>query len=86
MRDLRGVLRKYGATGLRVFGSVARGEDTDASDVDLLIDVPKGTTLVDLAGLMLDLREVLGRNVDVLTTGALDGEMRERVLSEAVPL
>ena len=54
--------------------------------MDLLIDVPKGTTLVDLAGLMLDLREVLGRNVDVLTTGALDGEMRERVLSEAVPL
>ena len=85
-RQIRHVLGRYGATGLRVFGSVARGEDTDDSDVDLLVDVPETTTLVDLAGLLLDLRELLGREVDVLTPGALDGEFRERVLAEAVPL
>ncbi len=70
----------------RIFGSVLRGKDADGSDLDLLVDALPGTTLLDMAGLQLELEEILGLPVDVLTPGDLPRGIRERVLSEAQPL
>ena len=76
---------KYGARNLRVFGSVARGDNREESDVDFLVDMDKGRTLFDLAGLVADVQDLLGVPVDVVTPGGLR-YLRERVLTEAVPL
>lgn len=70
----------------RVFGSVLRGEDTEASDLDILVDAPPGTTLLDICGLQVDLEELLGVKVDVLTSGGLPQKWREEVLAEALPV
>ena len=75
----------HGARNVRVFGSVARAENREGSDVDLLVDFEAGQTLVDLIGLKLDLEGLLGVEVDVVTPNSLR-YVRERVLSEAVPL
>jgi uncharacterized protein len=69
-----------------VFGSVARGDDADGSDLDLLVDAAPGTTLFDLGGLQADLEEALGVRVDLLTPGDLPPRIRERVLREAKPV
>lgn len=82
---LRAALR-HGARNLRVFGSVARGDADEASDVDLLVDMEQGRSLLDLGGLLHDLRELLGRPVDVVTEKGLKQRIRERVLREARPL
>lgn len=76
----------HGAYNIRVFGSVARGEATPQSDLDLLIDVGTTTSAWFPAGLLLDLEELLGCHVDVVTERALHPTLRERVLREAVPL
>jgi len=70
----------------RVFGSVLTGTDTDASDLDLLVDPLPGTTLFDLGGLQEELQQLLGVRVDVLTPGGLPRKMRAAVLAEAVPV
>lgn len=80
------VARRYGAYNLRVFGSWARGEAKETSDLDLLVDLEPGRSLLDLAGLKVELEEVLGRKVDVLTEGALHPLLRRRILEEARPL
>jgi uncharacterized protein len=80
------IARKYGATSIRVFGSVARNEDDEKSDVDFLVELEPGRTLFDLGGLLMELRELLGREVDVVTVRGLKERMRERVLKEAVPV
>ena len=77
---------RYGAHNVRVFGSVARGEADEQSDLDLLVDLDSGRTLMDLGGLLMDLQGQLGIRVDVTTVGMLRQGVRERVLSEAVPL
>lgn len=83
------VAAAYGASNVRVFGSVARGDATFHSDIDLLVDIDAPVHGFDYFGLLEDLRhdlaELLARNVDVLDSAALH-TMRERVLSEAVPL
>ncbi|CAN5556844.1 MAG: helix-turn-helix domain-containing protein [Actinomycetota bacterium] len=84
-REVRRTLAKHGARNPRVFGSVARGEDTDASDLDLLVDLPRASYVL-LAQVSADLAEVLGNAVDVTTAPLLRDEIRARVLSEAVPL
>jgi len=76
----------YGARNVRVFGSVARGDADDASDVDFLVDMEPGRTLFDLGGLLMDLRELLGCDVDIVTDRGLRERIRDRVLREAVPL
>lgn len=81
--DLAGA---YGARNIRVFGSVARGTDGPDSDVDLLAEIPTGTSLFDLARLELDLGELLGTKVDVVPDGNLRANLADRVLAEAVPL
>lgn len=77
---------KAGAQNVRVFGSVARGEDSPQSDIDLLVDLLPEATLLELAGLREDLAELLGVRVDVATPGMLKPEIRARALAEAVPL
>jgi predicted nucleotidyltransferase len=77
---------KRGARNVRVFGSVARGEADERSDLDILVTMDAGRTLFDLGGLVYDLMELLGCQVDVVTEGALQGRFKERVLQDATPL
>ena len=75
-----------GGSSVRVFGSVARGEDSPSSDIDLLVDFAPGTSLLTVIGLELALRELLGVPVDVGPADALREDMREQVLTEALAL
>ncbi|TKJ42118.1 nucleotidyltransferase [candidate division LCP-89 bacterium B3_LCP] len=77
---------KHGAHNVRVFGSVARGESDEHSDVDFLVDMESGRNLFDMGGLLMDLRELLHCDVDVVTEQGLKKRIRQRVLREAVPL
>lgn len=77
---------RHGATNVRIFGSAARGEAGAASDVDFLVDLQPGRSLFDLGGLLMDLEDLLGRKVDVVTEKGLHWYIRERVLREALPL
>jgi len=80
------IAERHGARNVRVFGSVARGEAMPDSDVDFLVDMEPGRSLLDLGGLLMDLQELLGRRVDVVTEQGLRSRVRERVLREAMPL
>jgi predicted nucleotidyltransferase len=80
------VCARYGACNVRVFGSVARSEADEQSDIDFLVELEPGRTLFDLGGLQYDLEQLLGCPVDVVTERGLKPRMRERVLREAVPL
>jgi len=75
-----------GASHIRIFGSVARGEERPASDLDLLVDFEPGRSLIDYVGLIQDLREYLGYDVDVVTEKGLNSHIREIIMQEAVPL
>lgn len=77
---------KYGATDVRVFGSVARGEADESSDIDFLVRMSPGRSAFDVGGLLIDLQELLGRQVDIVTERGLRPRMRERVLREAIPV
>ncbi|MBI3336263.1 nucleotidyltransferase family protein [Candidatus Peregrinibacteria bacterium] len=77
------IANKYGAKHVRVFGSFARGEQTKKSDVDLLVRMPKGTTLFDLAGLKIDLEKELRRKVDIVQDHCVKPSLRSSILSEA---
>ena len=80
------IARARGATRVRVFGSVARGEATESSDVDFLVDLEPDRSLFDLGGLLVDLRDLLHRNVDVVTERGLRPRVAERVLADAIEL
>jgi uncharacterized protein len=84
--DILRIAAKYGASNVRVFGSVARGEADSESDIDLLVNMEPGRSLLDLCGLLIDLEELLGRKVDVVTEKGLRDRIRNRVLKEAVSL
>ncbi len=77
---------RYRTHDVRVFGSVARGEATGSSDVDLLVRTQPGCSLFDLGGLLEDLQELLGCPVDLVTEDGLKPRLRDRVLREAIPL
>lgn len=83
---IREAARRRGASNVRLFGSVARDDADVLSDVDLLVDLEPGRSLLDLAQLELDLEALFGRRVDLGTTGSLRERLRERVLAEAIPL
>jgi predicted nucleotidyltransferase len=88
-RNRAAILRaaaSMGARNVRVFGSVSRGEDTHESDIDLLLDLPPGTTLFALSRLEADLSRILGAHVDVVSAESLRANLRDRVLDEAIPL
>ena len=78
------IATQHGARNIRVFGSVARGEADEKSDIDFLVEMEPGRTLLDMGGLLMDLRELLGRDVDVVTERGLKERIRDRVLREAV--
>ncbi len=80
------IAARHGARNLRVFGSTARGEGRAGSDVDLLVEMENGRSLLDLVGLAQDLEDMLGRSVDVVTDASLHWLIRDRVLAEAQPL
>ncbi len=80
------IASEHGAGNVRVFGSVARGEADEASDIDFLVEMEPGRSLLDLGGLLMDLRDLLGCNVDVATERGLKQRIRDRVLREAVSL
>ena len=80
------IARRYGAHDVRLFGSVARGQNTEASDVDILVRFERGWSLFDHGGLMADLEDLLGVKVDVISEGGMRERFRSRVLDEAVPL
>lgn len=80
------IATKYRVTDVRVFGSMARGDATAMSDVDLLVRPLPGASLLDLGGLLMDVQDLLGRRVEVVSERALHPAMRERILKEAQPL
>lgn len=80
------IAAKHGARNVRVFGSVARGEADEESDIDFLVEMEAGRSLFDLGGLQYELEQLLGRPVDVVTERGLKARIRERVLKETVPL
>jgi predicted nucleotidyltransferase len=84
--DILRIASKRGAYNVRVFGSVARGEADQKSDIDLLVDLEPGRSIFDLGGLLMDLQDLLGHKVDIVTERGLRERIRERVLKEAVPL
>jgi hypothetical protein len=84
--DILDLARLHGAMNVRVFGSLARGEGTEASDLDLLVTLAEGRSLLDLVGLKQDVEDLVHRPVDVVSERALSPYLRERVLSEAIPL
>ena len=83
---IRSVVSAHRACNARVFGSVLSGQDTEASDLDILIDPTPDTTLFDIGAMRVELQRLLGVPVDVLTPGALPGTFRAKVLSEAQPI
>lgn len=84
---IRRVVASNHASNPRVFGSVSRSEDTPASDFDLLVDPIKGvTTLLDIAGIQIEVQALLGVPVDVLTPAALPEKFRDQVLRDAIPI
>jgi predicted nucleotidyltransferase len=89
-KDIVAIAARYGASNVRIFGSVVRGDATPDSDVDLLVDIPEhtrpGSVLLVVAGLAEELSELLGFRVDVATVGILRPEVAVSALEQAVPL
>ena len=83
---VREAASRFRAANPRVFGSVLHGTDQDGSDLDLLVDALPGATLFDLGGLQVELEEMLGVAVDLLTPGDLPPKFRDQVLAEAAPV
>lgn len=83
---VREVALRFHAQNPRVFGSVLRGTDQDDSDLDLLVDVLPGTTLFDLGALQIELEDLLGVSVDLLTPSELPKKYRDKILAEAKPV
>lgn len=84
--EILAIAAKYGAYNVRIFGSVARGEADAESDVDFLVEMEAERSLFDLGGLLMELQDLLGCQVDIVTEKGLRKKIRERVLSEAMPL
>jgi predicted nucleotidyltransferase len=85
-QEILKIAAKHGAYNVRLFGSVARGEADEHSDVDILVELGQDRSLLDLGGLLIDLETLLNRKVDVVTERGLRQRIRDRVLHEAVPL
>jgi len=84
--EIKRIAAQHGAVSIRLFGSVARGEAGPESDVDFLVEVGPNTSSWFPAGLIVDLEDLLGRRVEVVVQRALNTDIRDRVLREAVPV
>lgn len=80
------IASKHGATNVRIFGSIARNESDEKSDIDLLVTVERGRSLLDHAALHLELTKLLGCKVDVISDRGLKERFQKKVLAEAIPL
>jgi predicted nucleotidyltransferase len=85
-RQILEIAQQHGAYNVRLFGSVARGETTETSDLDLLIEMEPGRNLLDVIAIKQDLEELLGCKVDVVTAAAISPYLKDKVLHEAVRL
>ena len=84
--EILSVAARHGARNVRVFGSILRGDDRPDSDIDLLVEVEPGRSLLDVIGLEQELEELLGRRVEVLTVGGLSPYLEQQILAEAARL
>lgn len=84
--EITRLARRYHAVNIRIFGSVARGDDTDSSDIDFLVSFLPGASLFDQAGLIEDLSDLLQRKVDVISERAVNPLLHDRINKEAKPL
>jgi uncharacterized protein len=85
-QEILEIAAKHGAYNIRIFGSLARVEADERSDVDILVELEEGRSLFDLGGLLMDLENLLSCKVDVVTARGLRKRISERVLREAVPI
>lgn len=84
--EVRAIIARYPVRNPRIFGSVARGDDAEGSDLDLLVEPLRGTTYFTLAKLQLELEELLGVEIDIATPGAIGPRLAERVNRDLRPL
>ncbi|HLD57309.1 MAG TPA: nucleotidyltransferase family protein [archaeon] len=80
------VLKQHGVVKAGLFGSIVRNEETEGSDIDILVQFRKGKTLLDLIGLERELKTVLGREVDIVTYNSINHLLKQRILDEEVRL
>jgi len=80
------ICARHGARNVRIFGSAARGEEREESDIDIVVEFEPGRSLLDHGALCLELEELLGRKVDVVSQAGIKPRLREQILKEAVPL
>ena len=85
-KDILKVARAHGIVNIRIFGSVLHGKATPHSDIDLLVDLEQGRSLLDLGGASIRLQELLGNKVDIVTERGLHWYLRDKILKEARPL
>lgn len=85
-RELLAIASRHGASNIRIFGSVVHGEEAETSDVDFLVDMEPGRSLLDLVGLQQELEQLLGRRVDVITERGINPYLEKQVIREAKPL
>ncbi len=84
--EILSVAKRYGAHNVRIFGSVARGDAAETSDLDVLVSFEPGRSLFDHGGLLMDLGELLGVRVDVISEGGMRKRFRNHIIKEAIPL
>ena len=84
--DILRIVTQNGASNVRVFGSVARGEASPESDIDILVELETGRSLLDLIAIKQDLEDLMACKVDVLTEAAISPYLREHIVHEAIPL
>lgn len=85
-QSILAIAARHGAFNIRIFGSTARGDDDDKSDIDFLVELQPGRSLLDLGGLLIELQELLGCSVDITTENGLKERIREQVLNEVINL
>lgn len=86
LEEVNAICTKHGASNLRIFGSTARGDETPQSDVDFLVDFERGRGVLQLMALEMELEQLLGAKVEVLTVGGLSPFLKDRILTEAIPV
>jgi predicted nucleotidyltransferase len=84
--ELREVLRRHGVTNPEIFGSTARGDDHEGSDVDILVDFPPGTSIIDIIGIQHELEDLLGVHVDLVPRSGLKERVRVRAAKNLIAL
>ena len=85
-KEILDIAAKYGASNIRIFGSVALGTADENSDIDFLVDMETGRSLFDMGGLLMELKKLLHREVDIVTENGLHWYIKDNILKEAKPL